>query len=397
MISLPITGISTVNAIGIGRDATAEGLYANRSGCQPCDYEDAVLNTHIGRVLGVEDTPLAAKFSSFECRNNRLANMAIEADGFESSVVRAIDQYGSDRIAIVLGTSSSGVREGEYAFANRDPNTEELPASFQFADTQSYHSLARFVQARLGITGPTITVSTACSSSAKAFVDAVQLIEAGICDAVVVGGSDSLCLLTLYGFDSLQLLAKSPCQPNDVNRAGISIGEGAGFALVERSNSKNAAIAHLIGYGESADAHHISATHPEGLGAELSMRAALKRANLSPNQIDYLNQHGTGTKQNDATEDAAITRVFGGGMRSSSTKGATGHTLGASGIIEAAICTMALSNSFFPGNINLNELDPTFCCRVTPDAQDGNLQHILSNSFGFGGNNCSLIFGTAKC
>jgi 3-oxoacyl-[acyl-carrier-protein] synthase-1 len=298
---------------------------------------------------------------------------------------------------MVLGTSSSGIRAGEYAFAARDPVTGVLPETFNYFGTVSHHSLAKFVQARLGLAGPCLTVSTACSSSAKAFVDAAQLIEAGLCDAVVVGGSDSLCLLNLYGFNSLQLLSEAPCRPNDVNRAGISIGEGAGFALVERSGIEIPAIANLVGYGESTDAHHISAPHPQGLGAELSMRAALDHAGLSAGDVDYLNQHGTGTHQNDFAEDAAISRVFGDGMRCSSTKGATGHALGAAGIIEAAICVIAVSEGLLPGNINLIERDPDFRCQVTADTQPASIRYAVSNSFGFGGNNCSLIFGRSDC
>lgn len=397
MTPLAITRISTVNALGIGVKATSEALRSNRSGCRACDYEDAILDTHIGRVQGVEDHTLNPDMARFDCRNNRLADMAIVADGFEEAVAQAVDRYGCGRIATVLGTSTSGMRAGEHAFAARDPETGALPESFNFAGTFSYHSLTKFVQARLGLTGPGITVSTACSSSAKAFADAAQLIDAGFCDAAVVGGADSLCLLTLYGFDSLQLLSETPCRPNDVNRAGISIGEGAGFALIERSGKETQAVVKLMGYGESTDAHHISAPHPHGVGAELSMRAALDSAGIGANDIDYLNQHGTGTRQNDISEDAAIARVFGDGMRCSSTKGATGHTLGAAGIIEAAICVIAVTDGLLPGNINLIELDPDFRCQVTPQTQPAVIRYAVSNSFGFGGNNCSLIFGSPDC
>jgi 3-oxoacyl-[acyl-carrier-protein] synthase-1 len=396
MKPVKITAASVVSALGIGMAETAAGLRANRSGCRPCDYEDARLSTHIGRVDGVEGHALAPDLAAFECRNNRLADMALGADGFDVAVAGAVGRYGARRIATILGTSTSGIGEGEYAFARRDPATGKLPADFRFSGTQAYHALTRFVQARLGLDGPGITVSTACSSSAKVFADAQQLMDAGVCDAAVVGGADSLCLLTLYGFNSLQLLSETACRPNDVNRSGISIGEGAGFALLER-NSEGTALAFLAGYGESADAHHMSAPHPEGLGAERAMREALARAGLAPGQIDYLNQHGTGTRQNDQSEDAAVARVFGSGMRCSSTKGATGHTLGAAGIVGAAICIAALREGIVPGNTNLVELDPAFLCRVEPETADAELRYALSNSFGFGGSNCSLIFGAAPC
>jgi 3-oxoacyl-[acyl-carrier-protein] synthase-1 len=397
MRSLAITRISTVNALGIGLKATTEALLGNRSGCRPCDYEDAMLDTYIGRVDGVENHKLTADLSDFDCRNNRLADMALAADGFDAAVAQAVDRYGSAHIGTVLGTTTSGMREGEYAFAARDPQSGALPESFNFAGTVSYHSLTQFVQARLGLTGPGFTVSTACSSSAKVFVDAAQLIDAGLCEAVVVGGTDSLCLLKLYGFDSLQLLSGAPCRPNDVNRAGISIGEGAGFALVERTGNETPALVNLVGYGESTDAHHISAPHPQGLGAQLSMRAALEHAGIHANKIDYVNQHGTGTRQNDILEDMAIARVFGDGMRCSSTKGATGHALGAAGIIEAAVCAIAVTEGLLPGNINLIDLDPEFRCKIVGDTQPGDIRYALSNSFGFGGNNCSLIFGRPDC
>lgn len=397
MTPLAVTRITTVNALGIGLQATAEALRANRSGCRACDYEDAALDTWIGRVAGVEDHALDAGLAAFDCRNNRLADMALGADGFAAAVAEAVGRYGAGRIATVLGTTTSGMRAAEYAFAARDPETGVLPAWFDFAGTLSYHSLASFVQERLGLTGPAITVSTACSSSAKAFVDAAQLIAAGLCDAAVVGGADSLCLLKLYGFDSLQLLSAAPCRPNDRDRAGISIGEGAGFALVERAGKDTAALVELVGYGESSDAYHISTPHPEGCGAEQSMRAALGNAGLGPGHIGYVNQHGTGTRQNDLVEDGAIARVFGDGMRCSSTKGATGHTLGAAGITEAAVCAIALTRGLLPGNVNLTELDPAFRCRVAPETEPGALRYALSNSFGFGGNNCSLVFGKPGC
>jgi 3-oxoacyl-[acyl-carrier-protein] synthase-1 len=394
MKPLAINALSTVNALGVGLEATARGLKQSRSGLRRCDYEDAALDTFIGRVDGVEDAPITGALAAFDCRNNRLGKMALRADGFSESVARAIGRYGAGRIALILGTSTSGVREGERAFARRSAETGALPKDFRFAETHDHHSLASFVQSYLGLEGPAITVSTACSSSAKVFADAAQLMEAGVCDAAVVGGADSLCLLTLYGFKSLELTAAGPCRPNDTERAGISIGEAAGFALLEHADTANEDTkALMLGYGESADAYHMSAPHPEGLGAELAMRIALERARLAPNRVDYVNQHGTGSRQNDQSEDAAIARVFGSGMRCSSTKGATGHTLGAAGILEIAICCLAMRNGFIPGNVNLETLDPEFRCRVEAAATPGDVRHALTNSFGFGGSNCSILLG----
>lgn len=394
MKPLAINALSTVNALGLGLEETARALKESRSGLRRCDYEDAKLDTFIGRAEGVELAPITGELTRFDCRNNRLGLMALRADGFAGFVADAIERYGAGRIALILGTSTSGVREGERAFARRSAETGALPKDFRFAETHDHHSLATFVQSYLGLEGPAITVSTACSSSAKVFADAAQLIEAGVCDAAVVGGADSLCLLTLYGFKSLELTADTPCRPNDIARAGISIGEAAGFALLERADmagDRTAAL--LLGYGESADAYHMSAPHPEGLGAELAMRRALERAGLAPGAVDYINQHGTGSRQNDQSEDAAIARVFGGGMRCSSTKGATGHTLGAAGILEIAICCLAMRDGFIPGNVNLRTLDPDFRCHVEAAAEAGEIRHALTNSFGFGGSNCSILLG----
>jgi 3-oxoacyl-[acyl-carrier-protein] synthase-1 len=394
MTALAINALSTVNSLGLGLEATAQGLLQNRSALRRCDYDDARLDTFIGRIDAVEGAPVRDDLSVFDCRNNRVAQMALRADGFADAVAAAIGRHGAGRIATVLGTSTSGVREGEMAFARRDAETGALPADFRFAETHDHHSLATFVQTYLGLSGPAATVSTACSSSAKVFADAAQLIQAGVCDAAVVGGVDTLCLLTLYGFNSLDLLDTVPSRPNDIDRSGISIGEAGGFALLERDDTANGeTIALVLGYGESADAYHMSAPHPDGLGAEMAMRAALDRAGVAPAQVDYINLHGTGSRQNDQAEAAAVVRLFGEGQRCGSTKGATGHTLGAAGILEIAICCLAMRNSFIPGNANLRHLDPDVRTRIEPEAETGAVRYALNNSFGFGGSNCSILLG----
>jgi 3-oxoacyl-[acyl-carrier-protein] synthase I len=396
MRPLAITALSTVNALGHGLDATAAALRENRSGLRRCDFADAVLDTCIGRVAGVEDAPIEGDLAVFDCRNNRLGRMAVTADGVSEAITGAVARYGADRVAVILGTSTSGVGEGEIAYAHRDATTGALPPDFHFAETHDHHSLATYLQALLGLEGPSATVSTACSSSAKVFADAAQLIEIGICDAAVVGGADSLCLLTLYGFNSLELLDAGPCRPNDTDRAGISIGEAAGFALLERADAaEGRALAYFVGYGESADAHHMSAPHPEGIGAEMAMRKALERAGIGAGEVGYINQHGTGSRQNDQVEDAAIARVFGSGMRCSSTKGATGHTLGAAGILEIAISVLAMRDGFVPGNANLQTLDAGFQAHIARDSVDAEVRYALNNSFGFGGSNCSIILAWA--
>jgi len=239
-------------------------------------------------------------------------------------------------------------------------------------------------------------VSTACSSSAKVFASAWRLMHLGLCDAAVVGGVDSLCLNTLYGFSSLELVSPEPCRPAAPDRTGISIGEAAGFALLERPEraGDHTGVA-LLGYGESSDAYHMATPHPEGTGAILSMQRALDCAGIAPEQVDYINLHGTATQTNDAMEDKATVTVFGSGTPCSSTKGWTGHTLGAAGITEAVISALCIQKGFMPRTLNTEEVDPAFGSRVLLEAREAPVACVLSNSFGFGGSNCSLVLGRA--
>jgi 3-oxoacyl-[acyl-carrier-protein] synthase-1 len=254
---------------------------------------------------------------------------------------------------------------------------------------------AAYVRERLGLEGPAMVVSTACSSGAKVFAAAHRAIEAGLCDAAVVGGVETLCFTTLHGFASLELLSREPCRPSDANRAGISLGEGAALVLLERSDTSGAGLA-LLGYGESADAHHMSTPHPEGLGAALAMRAALERAGLAPGDIGYINLHGTGTRSNDAAEDAGVHSVVGDGVPCGSTKGWTGHTLGAAGAIEAVLTLLCLRHGYAAGTLNTQTLDPALRSQILLQGRAAPLRYAMSNSFGFGGNNCALLFGRTR-
>jgi 3-oxoacyl-[acyl-carrier-protein] synthase-1 len=237
-------------------------------------------------------------------------------------------------------------------------------------------------------------VSTACSSSAKVFGDAARLIEAGWIDAAVVGGVDSLCLTTLYGFHSLQLFSSDVCRPWDAGRNGISLGEGAAFALLQREAAQ-APLGRLLGVGESSDGYHMSSPHPEGALAAAAMRQALAGAGLAPGDIDYINLHGTGTPSNDASEDKAVQSVFGRDVPCSSTKGATGHALGAAGGVEAVISLLALKHGMLPAGLNVRERDPALGVDYLQSNRAGRVRHVLSNSFGFGGSNASLVLGAA--
>ncbi len=389
---LKIAAITLVSAIGCGMDATAEALREQRSGLSPCNFDGLVLDSYMGMVPGLDQAPVPPQLKRHDCRNNRLAQKALQTDDFEGQVKRAIGRYGAGRIATIIGTTSSGIQEAEHAYAQRKSDAEGLRPSFEFEYSQSHFSVTAFVRDYLGLRGPAYTVSTACSSSNKVFADARQLISVGACDAAVVGGVDSLCWMSLCGFNSLQLLARGPCRPNSADRDGLSIGEAAGFALLERATDDSAAVK-LLGCGESCDAHHMSAPHPEGLGAVTAMRRALAGAGLEPADIDYVNLHGTGTPANDRAEDMAVTKVFGPAQLASSTKGWTGHTLGAAGMTEVAISVLCLQQQFLPANLNLTQPDPEFQMRIVRETQPAEVGAVLTNSFGFGGSNCALVLG----
>jgi 3-oxoacyl-[acyl-carrier-protein] synthase-1 len=394
MKPLLLESFTATSCIGQGVAATLESLRARRSGLKRCEFETVDIETHVGEVPGVDAVRLPAELSRFDCRNNRLAELSLRQDGFAEAVGRAASRGGGRRIGVFMGTSTAGILQTELAYRNRDPVTGALPASFEYSTTHNSFSIADYIRRRLRLEGPAMVVSCACASSAKAFGSASRMIEAGIIDAAVVGGVDSLCLTTLYGFHSLQLSSASPCRPFDVARDGISIGEAAAFALlVPPRGAPNGDDVLLLGVGESSDAYHMSAPHPEGDGARRAMQAALRAAGLDAEAIDYINLHGTGTPSNDRSESRAVTSVFGAATPGSSTKGATGHTLGAAGALEAVISAITLRSGFMPGGVNTTRIDPTLTAHYLRDNRPSPASHVLSNSFGFGGTNCSLIFG----
>jgi 3-oxoacyl-[acyl-carrier-protein] synthase I len=387
MRPLAITAYTATSALGRGVAAMLEALRRGTSGLKPNDFDRAELRAFIGRVPGLEDEPVTGTLAPFDCRNNRLAQVGLAQDGFREAVERARRKYGAKRIAVLLGTSTSGILQTELAYRARGASGE-LPAGFDYRHGQNLFSMTDFVRRSLGLEGPAATISTACSSSAKVFASASRYIEAGILDAAVVGGVDSLCLTTMHGFTSLQLVSDEPCRPFDAARKGMSIGEAAGYALVEKTGADLS----LVGYGESSDAHHMSTPHPEGEGALAAMRQALERGGLEPEDIDYVNAHGTATPANDRSEDRAIVRLFGNRVPVSSTKGLTGHTLGAAGIIEAIVCFLALEHDLIPATTNSTRVEPGLESQVVLETRSAPVRHALSNSFGFGGSNCSLVF-----
>jgi 3-oxoacyl-[acyl-carrier-protein] synthase-1 len=293
-----------------------------------------------------------------------------------------------------VGTSTSGLQQTEMAYRERDPATGELRPGFNYACTHNTYSLARFVRAACDLAGPAFVVSTACAATAKVFASAARMIAAGVCDAAVVGGADTLCATTLFGFHALGVIAEEPCRPFDAERRGISIGEAAGFVLLERPAARHDAdTVCLLGVGESSDAYHMSSPHPEGIGARLAMERSLAAAGLRPAEIDYINLHGTATPVGDAAEDHAVFDLFGAKTPCSSTKGFAGHTLGASGAVEAAFCALAIQHGFLPGSPHTRSIDPAFKSRFICDGEDRRVDRVISNSFGFGGANCSLVLG----
>jgi 3-oxoacyl-[acyl-carrier-protein] synthase-1 len=301
----------------------------------------------------------------------------------------AVRRWGRDRVAIVAATSTGGILESERAYAEAR-RTGSLPAGFDFDHMQGFPGIVEAVRAVTGADGPALLVSTACASSGKAFASARRLLRAGAADAAIVGGVDTLCDTTLRGFGSLQALSRGPCRPFSAGRDGLTIGEGGAFALMEREGD---AAVWLLGAGESADAHHMSHPHPEGLGARLAMEAALRQAGLGPGDVDLVNAHGTGTPANDGIEAAAIAAVLGEGATAVSTKGYTGHLLGAAAVTEAVLSALSVTRGFVPASVGAAPLDPAVRLRIPAAAEERPVRRVLSNSFAFGGSNVALVLG----
>jgi len=396
MTPLVLTHFTATSAIGTGLAETLRSLQAQRTGLAPCRFETVRLDTHIGEVSGVDDERIPATLAAFDCRNNRLAQLGLRQDGFATAVEELARRWGKRRVGVFLGTSTAGILETELAYRRRDPASGALPGDFHYRGAHNSFSVADFARHYFRLEGPAVVVSSACSSSAKVFGSARRMMAAGLIDAALVGGVDSLCLTTLYGFHSLQLVSPRPCRPFDPARNGISIGEAAAFALVERApDSLDADAVLFLGIGESSDAYHMSSPHPEGKGAQAAMLQALSTAGLQPADIDYINVHGTGTPSNDSAEARAVATVLGSEIPCSSTKGATGHALGAAGALEAVICGLALQHGVMPAGLNTTAVDPSLGVNYLLENRRQKVSRALSNSFGFGGSNCSLILGRA--
>ncbi len=399
MAPVAIIGYTSTTALGAGLAAQAEALRQRRSGLRRNDFGAQPLDCWIGRVAGLEDAgcALPAEWAEWECRNNRLAWLALQQDGMREAVAAAAARHGAGRIAVVMGTSTASIGASEEAYARlvEDAEGERFPDDLQRQIVHTPHSLGDFVRHATGLRGPSVTVATACSSSAKVFAQAARLIAAGVVDAALVGGVDTLCGSVLFGFNSLQLVAPEPCRPFDARRVGLSLGEAGGFALLQRHDAAADPGLLLYGYGESSDAHHMSAPHPQGLGARLAMQGALDSAGVDAARVGYLNLHGTATPANDSIEAAAVAALFPATLHASSTKAWTGHTLGAAGIVESVIALLALRDGELPGTLNGEQPDPACGPQIRFDNARVRIDYAMNNSFGFGGNNCSLLFGKA--
>jgi 3-oxoacyl-[acyl-carrier-protein] synthase-1 len=393
MQPLAITARGLACATGIGCDALAAALASGASALAPNDFAQAPLPGWVGRVAALDTPCLPAALAPWDCRATRLAWLGLQADGFAAGVQRALTRLGTGRVGLVLGTSASTIGVSEAAYRQLDA-AGRFPPQWSDARLNTPHAIAMFASQALGLEGPALTVSTACSSSAKAFAVAARWLALGLADAVVVGGVDALCASTLYGFAALGLVSAEPCRPFDRARSGISVGEAAGFVLLERGDAGSTV--QLCGYGEANDAYHMSAPHPQGLGAERALDAALARAGLPAEALDYVNLHGTATAQNDEVEAALAAHRYAAHTALSATKGLTGHTMGAAGIVEALVCLVALEGGIVPGTANTRQPEPALGNRLVLQPRRAALRSAASHSFGFGGSNCVLILARAQ-
>ena len=388
-----LTDLGICCALGSNKKEVAQAAFHGTA--QGMRFDKHYLQNEEGCYLGHisnELLTLPSSLSHFQSRNNQMLFTALSQ--IKKTINTSIETYGKNRIAVIIGSSTSGIEEGENAlFHYKTDGT--FPENYPF-NVQLIGDGADFIATYLNLKNIASTISTACSSSTKVFAHAAELIAMGICDAAIVGGADSLCKMTIHGFNSLSALSSERCNPFSQNRSGITIGEGAALFLMEKTPS----IVALASVGESADAYAMTAPEPEGKGAEKAMTDALEKAGITSDDIDYINLHGTGTLHNDAMESKAVSRVFGDAIACSSTKALTGHTLGAAGAIEAALCWLMLSNDYNPKHLYLPHLWDGEC------AEDVTLRHFvkkeetfskkkvhyaLSNSFAFGGSNASLI------
>lgn len=380
-----ITAWSVCTALGVTTRETVEALREGRSGLRTPPV--ALPFETVCGALPAALPRLPAPLARYESPVARIiAQLHEEVRG---PVAEAVRRYGSDRVAVVLGTSVGGLAVTEEALSEY-ASTGKIPDDYDLHERHSLRAIADVLCAAAGVRGPRYVLSTACSSSGKVFASAQRLLDADVVDAVLVGGVDSLCQTTIRGFYGLSVLSPVRCRPFGRDREGMNLGEGGALFLVEREGE---ARARLLGVGESSDAFHMSSPHPEGAGARAAMLGALSQAGLGPEAVSTVNAHGTGTPKNDAVEALVLRELFGDALPVVSTKGATGHTLGAAGAIEAAFSLVAIEQGWIPPSLGADPVDPGVGIHVNRARRELGCRAVLSNSFGFGGSNVSVLFG----
>ena len=378
-----ITAYSAVNALGRTIAEIKAKLASGASGLTPCP-----LSVPFETVCGAVTGPLDEPPSPFEDHDSRLLRLSLNALAeIQPALDRALARWGPSRVAGVFGTSTGGISQTEVAY-ERFHEEGAFPKQYDLRKQHQFSATTEPLKAIAGLGGPCYWISTACSSSGKVIASAQRLLAADVADAVLVGGMDSLCHTTVRGFHSLGVMAKTPCRPFGQDRPGMNVGEGAAFLLVEREGTG----VRVAGVGESSDAFHMSAPDPEGRGAARAMKQAMAQAGVGPDQIDHVNAHGTGTTRNDTAEAKAIFELFSDRVPVASTKGYTGHTLGAGGGTEMIFCIIALEEGWLPESLGAHPTDPEIHIQLLDSTQRCPVRRALSNSFAFGGNNfCVLL------
>ena len=374
--------------LGADQNDVAEALFAGRPGLQVETGWLPERSAWLGKVIATLPT-IAPELAAFSCRNNQLLLAALQQ--LQPTIDAALQRFPRQRIGVVIGSSTSGIDRGENALLVQ-AQTGAFSPDFHYRQ-QEIGAPALFIARQLGISGPAYTVSTACTSSTRAVLSARWLLQADLCDAVIVGGADSLCRLTVQGFAALESFSQAQCRPFSADRDGINIGEGAALFVLSREPLDDTPV-RLLGGAASADAYHISAPQPDGLGAERALRGALADAGVDASAIDYLNLHGTATPKNDEMEAKAVNRVFGAELPCSSTKSLTGHLLGAAGAVELAFCYLALQHGRLPVQSPPRVPDEALpALNLVTAQQQATLNTVMTANYAFGGSNVALVLG----
>ncbi|WP_417589768.1 beta-ketoacyl-[acyl-carrier-protein] synthase family protein [Owenweeksia hongkongensis] len=392
MSDIVVTGIGVITALGDSAQANRSALIAGKSGLSHLEnFETVYAKTRYYGEIKHSDDWLKNQLNAKEASVTRTSLLSLHA--FNEAVADSNllpENLQSQRTALVSANTVGGMCYTDSMY--QDANSKEGASAY--ISTYDAGSSTMYLQERFGMKGHVNTINTACSSSANSIMYGARLIENGLADRVIVGGVDSLAKFTINGFNALFILSPELCRPFDKGRKGLNLGEGAAYLVLEKAENAGdkKVYARLSGYGNSNDAFHASSLSEEGVGPYKSMELALRKANLKPEQISYINAHGTATENNDSTESNAMKRLFKNVPTFSSTKAFTGHTLGAAGAVEAVYSILAIANQEVYPNLNFEESIPE--CGLVPQRkyEQQEVKHVMSNSFGFGGNCSSLIF-----